>query len=238
MEIAKLHPWPQDYVAAVKLQRSLAARVSLRAIAGSTYRLVAGADVSSVRAQGKLWAAVVVLRFPELEIVEEAFAASETEFPYIPGLLSYREVPALLAAFRKLKSTPDIVICDGQGLAHPRFFGLACHLGLWLNLPTIGCAKSRLVGDALEPGANAGDWQPLRYESRQVGAVLRTKARCKPVFVSPGNYMDTSTACQVVLSCCQKARLPEPTRLAHLAVNRYRLNDGAADRERPSIEAT
>lgn len=224
MRIPDLHPWPQDYQEALELQRSLSACVSLKAMRGESYSLVAGADVSSVRARGQLWAAVVVLKLPNLEMIEESYATLDTEFPYIPGLLSFREAPVLVEAMRKLEREPDVVICDGQGLAHPRRLGLACHLGLWLGLPTIGCAKSRLVGEAPEPGPNPGDWQPLKYKNGTVGAVLRTRAGSKPVFVSPGHLMDAPTARQVVLSCCRGTRLPEPTRQAHLAVNRYRLN--------------
>ncbi|HDH56991.1 MAG TPA: endonuclease V [Bacteroidetes bacterium] len=229
MNIPNLHAWPKDYRSATELQRSLSERISLTAIEDKDYSLVAGADVSGVFARGRLWAAVVVLKLPGFEVIEESYATVNVEFPYIPGLLSFRELPVMLEAMRKLNSVPDVVICDGQGLAHPRFFGLACHLGLWLNLPTVGCAKSRLVGEASEPGPNPGNWRSLRYKDRNVGAVLRTRNKSKPVFVSPGHLMDIRTARRIVRSCCQRARLPEPTRLAHLAVNRYRLNDQGVD---------
>ncbi len=225
MEIADLHPWPSSYQTALELQNLLAPQVSLVSIK-KEYSLVAGVDVSSVRARGRLWAAVVVLSLPDFEIMEEVFATQATEFPYVPGFLSFREIPVLIEAMRKLQVIPDAVICDGQGLAHPRFFGLACHLGLWLNLPAIGCAKSRLVGEACEPGSNPGDWKHIQFKGRTVGTVLRTRVRSKPVYVSPGHQIDVHTAREIVFSCCRGKRLPEPTRLAHLAVNRFRLNSG------------
>lgn len=222
MDIEDLHSWPSNYESALKLQRELANRVSLVSTLNKNYRLVAGADVSSVRSQGRLWAVVVILKLPEMEIIERAFASRLTEFPYIPGLLSFREAPVLIEAMKKIKTVPDAVICDGQGLAHPRSFGLACHLGLWLNLPTIGCAKSRLVGEAPEPGSNPGDWKMITHNGRDVGTILRTRKRSKPVFVSPGHKIDIQTARDVVAACIRGSRLPEPTRLAHLIVNEYR----------------
>ena len=229
MDIPELHAWPKDYRSAIEIQQKLSEKISLTVGGDKNYTLVAGADVSGVFWRSRLWAAVVVLKLPDFEIVGESFATENGDFPYIPGLLSFRELPVILRAMRKLNLVPDVVICDGQGLAHPRFFGLACHLGLWLNLPTVGCAKSRLVGEASEPGHNPGNWRSIWYKDRKVGAVLRTKKKSKPVFVSPGHLMDIRTARQIVRSCCLRARLPEPTRLAHLAVNRYRLNDHSVD---------
>ncbi len=222
MEIPELHPWPKSYHEAITLQESLAGRIILKAPKGNRIIRVAGLDVSSISSRGIIWAAVVILKLPEMVKVEEAFASMETDFPYIPGLLSFRELPVVIAALRKLKQIPDALICDGQGLAHPRFFGLACHLGLWLNLPTAGCAKSRLVGEAPEPGLQAGKYQPIRYKHRIVGSLLRTRIGVKPVYVSPGHLMDVAGARRLVLTCCQGRRLPEPTRLAHQAVNRAR----------------
>ncbi len=222
MNIANLHAWPQNLAEAVALQKRLAKRIVLQPIESSQFHLVAGVDVSSTWRGNELWAAVVVLQMPKLEIREEAFATGVAPFPYVPGLLSFREIPVILAALKKLKMTPEVIICDGQGLAHPRFLGLAAHLGLWVNLPTVGCAKSRLVGEYRQPGREKGNWEPLLYGEREVGVVLRSKAHCRPVYVSPGHLMDIERARQLVLDCCVKARLPEPTRLAHLAVNRYR----------------
>jgi deoxyribonuclease V len=222
MHIPNLHPWNYSPTEAVRLQQELAEQVRLQPPPGKTYRLIAGADVSATRASRFLWAAVIVLRLPDFEVVEEAFARQEAGFPYVPGLLSFREIPAVVAAMRQLSCLPDAVLCDGQGLAHPRFLGLACHLGLWLNLPTIGCAKTRLVGKAEEPGALVGSRSPLHYQDRIVGSVLRTRAGSRPLFVSPGHLMDLDLAVEITLSCCRRGRLPEPTRLAHLAVNRFR----------------
>jgi deoxyribonuclease V len=222
LDIQILHEWPADYHGAVAQQKTLASRIVLKANLANPLSLVAGADVSGVASRGRIWAAVIVVEMPGFRLVEETFASTQVDFPYIPGLLSFRELPVVLEAFRQLDTTPDLVICDGQGLAHPRLFGLACHLGLWLNLPTIGCAKSRLVGEAQEPGWEAGHSAPLYYQGRMVGNVVRTRSGVKPVYVSPGHLMDLDTAPGIVLQCCDGKRLPEPTRLAHIAVNRYR----------------
>jgi deoxyribonuclease V len=151
----------------------------------------------------------------------------EVSFPYVPGLLSFREVPALLDALGQLRQTPDVVMLDGQGVAHPRRFGLACHLGLWLNLPCVGCAKSWLVGDYGEPGPNAGDANPLTLCGEEVGAVVRSATGAKPVFVSPGHKIDVASAVAVVRATLSGYRHPAPTRAAHVAANRLRA--GAID---------
>jgi deoxyribonuclease V len=222
VDFAQLHDWPIDYRRAVELQEKFAYRLKLRPLPLERIRTVAGLDVTAVRNDRRLWAAVVILRFDTLQIIEEAYARDTAEFPYIPGLLSFRELPVVLKALRKMQTVPDVIICDGQGLAHPRFFGLACHLGVWLNLPTIGCAKSRLVGQADDPGERRGDFSPLRYQNRTVGSVLRTRDGVKPVFVSPGHLTDLSSSREIVLACGQGRRLPEPTRLAHHAVTAFR----------------
>jgi deoxyribonuclease V len=222
MNIPDLHPWIKDPRRAVELQLELAGRVSLEPERGREYRLIAGADVSSILYSDRLWAAVVILRLPDFELVEEAFAQGRAGFPYVPGLLSFREIPVLLEAFRQLRTIPDVVLCDGQGIAHPRFLGLASHLGLWLDLPTVGCAKSRLVGEGPEPGSRPGDRSLLSFRGRLVGAALRTRPRSKPLYVSPGHRLDLPGALELVTACLLKARLPEPTRLAHLEVNRFR----------------
>ncbi|TKJ36837.1 endonuclease V [candidate division LCP-89 bacterium B3_LCP] len=224
MKIAELHSWPNDHKAALQIQKDLSSEIITRAESSIKPRIVVGVDVSSVRGNTRLWAAVVAIHLPELKIVEEAFATIEAGYPYIPGLLSFREIPVLIEAMRNLTSKPDLVICDGQGIAHPRFFGLASHLGLWLNVPTIGCAKSLLVGEAAEPGIHAGDWQPLKYKNRTVGGILRTRKGCKPMYVSPGHMIDVDRSISLVQATNKGYRLPEPTRLAHLAVTRYRLS--------------
>jgi deoxyribonuclease V len=157
-----------------------------------------------------------------MEEVEEAGLQMPCSFPYVPGLLSFREGPAVVEAFRRLGTRPDAVIFDGQGFAHPRRIGLASHMGLWLGLPTVGCAKSRLVGEHDEPGREKGERVPLHDEGEQIGVVLRSRTDVRPVFVSPGHLADLDTSTDLVLRCCLRYRLPEPTRRAHLAVGRLK----------------
>jgi deoxyribonuclease V len=152
-----------------------------------------------------------------MEVLEVRTSALQVAFPYVPGLLSFRELPALLPALQALGRQPDLIFVDGQGLAHPRSFGLASHLGVLTGIPTIGCAKSRLVGEAAEPGPEVGDWEPLLYRERTVGAVLRTRRGVKPLYISVGHLVDLSTALRMVLGCLRGVRLPEPQRKAHLA---------------------
>jgi deoxyribonuclease V len=218
---APLHTWDLSPGDAVELQRRLVRRVDLRPISGNV-RIVAGADMAFDKPRGLAFASVVVMSFPDLEVIEESGAAGPLAFPYVPGLLSFREGPGLLAAFDKLDSRPDAVILDGQGIAHPRRLGLAAHIGLWLGIPTIGCAKSRLCGEHREPGRRKGDATPLMDGPEQIGVVLRTRTGVKPVFVSPGHLADLEGSARLVLECCTRYRLPEPTRLAHGAVGRLK----------------
>lgn len=184
-------------------------------------RLVAGADLAYRSDGGLAWAAVVLLTVPDGRLVESASAAGPLRFPYVPGYLSFREGPLLRAAFRRLRARPDLCLFDGQGLAHPRRFGLACHLGVLLDLPSVGCAKSLLVGEYEEPGPDRGDWSPLRLDGRRVGAVVRTREGVKPIFVSPGHRIGISQSVRWVLAC-SRFRVPEPIRLAEQLVNRLR----------------
>ena len=161
-------------------------------------------------------AAVVVLAFPSMTLIEQTVADYEVTFPYLPGLFSFREMPGVLAALQRLQTQPNLIIVDGQGYAHPRRFGLACHLGLYLNLPTIGCAKKRLVGHFDTPGQQPGDYSFLLDEGEMVGAVLRTVSKVKPVFVSVGHKVDLITAVDIVQQCTRGYRLPEPTRQADI----------------------
>ena len=222
MKIQDLHSFDVTYREAPALQEALREKLILRDISPLATNIVAGADVSYARNSDLFFAAVVLLSFPEMQIVEESYATRKTSFPYIPGLLSFREGPALLEAFARLRRVPDVVIFDGQGIAHPRGIGLAAHLGLFLNIPTIGCAKSRLWGQHTDVGDMAGDSVPLTNNGETIGAVVRTRTKVKPVFVSPGNCISLERAVAVVLSCCRGCRLPEPVRKAHLAVNRVR----------------
>jgi deoxyribonuclease V len=181
-------------------------------------RLVAGCDCAI--AGDRICAAVLIFAVPGLNVVDAAEAVVPTRFPYVPGLLSFRELPALLAAFARLRTRPDAILCDGQGIAHPRRFGLACHLGVLLDLPTIGCAKSRLTGEHDEPGQHRGDHVPLRDGREVIGTVLRTRDRVRPLFISVGHRMTQRDAETLVLHCGDGYRLPEPTRQADAAVGR------------------
>jgi len=222
MKITELHKWDLGYGDAVALQKELAARQRTCPADVSAIRHVAGADVSYGRSDKNAVAAVVVLDLPGLNVVETAVASARLTFPYIPGLLSFREAPAVLEAFRRIRTRVDAVILDGHGLAHPRRFGLACHIGLWLDMVSVGCAKKKLVGDYEPVPSSAGSRQPLVHKGETVGCVLRSRDSVEPVFVSPGHLTDVTTATEIVERCLGRYRLPEPTRLAHLEVNRAR----------------
>jgi deoxyribonuclease V len=206
------HGWDVSPEEAVAIQQRLRSRVqTTNGFALESVRTVAGVD-ASYREGGR--AAVVVLSYPEMEPLEEVVASRETVFPYVPGLLSFREAPQVLDALAKLRTRPDLLIFDGQGIAHPRRLGLAAHLGVYLDMPSIGCAKSRLTGRYVEPGPNPGDRSPLLDHGEVIGTVLRTKPRTNPLFVSVGHKIDLETAVEVVLRSVRGYRLPEPTRLA------------------------
>lgn len=215
------HRWDLSYKAAVALQRRLAQRVSLKSAVGRL-RLVAGVDVSYSPGDESMYAGAVVLDARDWSLVEKQGAVRRTKFPYIPGLLSFREAPAILSALKKLKTQPDCIIADGQGIAHPRGLGIASHLGLILNMPVVGCAKSRLVGEYATVGRKRGSCASLKYKGRTIGRVLRTREGVKPVFASPGHMVSIPRAAQIVLRCCDRYRLPEPTRQAHHFVNELR----------------
>jgi len=223
MEIPSLHSWDLTPTEAVALQRKLAGKIDTRRPL-TDCELVAGADVSYNRFSPVFYAAVVVVRAGDGAIVETQSAVRESPFPYVPGLLSFREGPVLLEVFAKLKIRPDAVMFDAAGFAHPRRFGLACHLGLWLDLPSIGCAKSILVGKAKSPGKKPGSLAPLKVGKEVIGTALRTKHDIKPVYVSVGHKIDLASAVRLTLACCRGYRVPEPTRQAHLHVNVLRRN--------------
>jgi deoxyribonuclease V len=215
------HDWDLAIPEARALQEKLRGRVIERD-AGRAPGLVAGADISFDRSSPELHAAVVVLDTESLEVVEIAGVQASARFPYVPGYLSFREIPPLLEAFARLETVPDLIICDGQGRAHPRRFGLACHLGVLLDLPTLGCAKSRLIGDYREPGLRRGAHTQLRDGGEVIGEVVRTRSGVKPVFVSVGHRITLETARRTVLRLAARYRLPEPVRAAHREVNRLR----------------
>lgn len=221
MRIHALHRWPSTPKAAITLQKRLAPQVRLARVTRAV-RLFAGADVAFSADGGQVIAGVVVWDRKTHSVVEQCLARAPCRFPYVPGLLSFRELPGVLAAMRKLKIVPDVVLCDAQGLAHPRRLGLACHLGLWLELPTVGCAKSRLCGNYDDPAAFKGSYTKLWHNGERVGSVLRTRERVKPLFVSPGHLCDHNAAVRLTLAATTRYRLPEPTRLAHQLVTRER----------------
>ena len=225
MKVERLHSWQLSIAQALDTQRRLAAQVS-RSGEVTAPRFIAGVDISVSKAQGIAIGAVVVLNYPELRVVETKVANGKLDFPYIPGLLSFRESPLTLAACERLTITPDLILVDGQGIAHPRRIGLASHLGLFLNTPTIGCAKSLLCGRHEVPGEKPGSYAEVVDSDETIGVALRTKLGTKPVYVSIGHKVDLQTAIYWVLECCRGYRIPEPTRLAHLAAG------GNLDRER------
>lgn len=221
MEIKTRHRWDLSTSEARALQIELAGQVDTTRPLGG-WETVAAADVSFDKFAPELYAAVVVCRAKTFEVIERVGAAGPATFPYVPGLLSFREAPALIEAFRKLKTRPDVVLCDGQGLAHPRRLGIACHLGLWLDLPTVGCGKSLLCGDYDAPGPKRGDRSPLTLQGDVIGAVVRTRDRVSPVFASPGHLCDLDGAVRLILETAIKYRLPAPTRMVHDYVNAIR----------------
>jgi deoxyribonuclease V len=221
MKVSGLHGLDLSPPEARRLQQELASRV----VAGpalnlSGVRFVAGADVST---QGNMaYATVVALDFPGLSPVEVQGYEAPLRFPYVPGLLSFRELPSVVGALEKIETEVDALVLDAQGLAHPRRMGLASHLGIFLDVPTVGCAKSPLVGSFEEPGREKGSATDLVHRGEVVGRVLRTRDGVSPVYVSVGNGIDLGSSVELVLACCTKYRLPETTRQAHNAANRLR----------------
>ncbi len=221
-----MHSWQVSTTQALEIQQRLATQVS-KTNGVTAPRFIAGVDISAGRGTGMATGAVVVLQYPELSVVETKIARGKLNFPYIPGLLSFRESPLTLAACQQLTITPDLILVDGQGIAHPRRLGLAAHLGLFLKIPTIGCAKSLLCGRHQAPGTEPGSYAELADRGEVIGAVLRTKPGVKPVYVSIGHRVDLPAAIYWVMQCCHGYRLPEPTRLAHLAAGGNRQPSGS-----------
>ncbi len=219
MKYLKLHTWNVDYKKAVEIQERLKKSIILKD-STKNCKLIAGADVSYTKGSEIFYASVVVFNLQTMERVEEVTASGKVDFPYIPGLLSFRESPILLKAFAKIKSEPDVIILDAQGIAHPRGIGLASHIGLLLDKSSIGCAKTRLIGEYNEVGGEAGCHSQLTVKGEIVGAVLRTRKNVKPVFVSPGHKIDLNTSIDLVLKTCRGYRLPEPVRQAHKLVKK------------------
>ena len=216
------HAWNLTPKEAIALQQRLRRRVVTEDRFG-TIRHVAGVDVGFEADGAVTRAAVVVLAFPALTPVDQAIARLPTRFPYVPGLLSFREIPAILAALKKLKTRPDLLLVDGHGLAHPRRFGIACHLGLYTDFPAIGVAKSLLVGEHRAVPRTRGRWTPLINAGDTIGAVLRSRAGVKPIYVSPGHRVSLESAVELVMACVKRYRLPETTRCAHSLASHGRL---------------
>jgi deoxyribonuclease V len=223
MRIGALHGWDVDQAEARRVQQRLASMV-IRRDSFRSVESVCGVDVRFTG--GFAMAACVVMSFPGLQVLEKRVSAAPVGFPYIPGLLAFREIPALIPALKAVRSDPDLIMADGQGIAHPHRCGLASHLGILLGRPSIGCAKSRLIGHHMEPGSDRGKWEYLRDGEEIIGAVVRTRASVKPLYISIGHRVALDSACRYVLACCRGFRIPEPIRAAHrLAVSlvlRYR----------------
>jgi deoxyribonuclease V len=231
--IAKLHNWNLTPEEAVHVQTDLRSRLIL-AWDNRPVATIAGVDVSVKTETAR--AAIVVLRYPELTPLEAVTADAPLVFPYIPGLLSFREGPAVLAAWHQLQNKPDLLMFDGQGIAHPRGIGIASQMGLWLERPTIGVAKSRLYGRHAEVGPQRGDRADLLGKNGQViGTVLRTREKTNLLFISPGHLMDVKHAVEFVLACCTTYRLPEPTRWAHNVAGGEKISGQSKDSNQPRL---
>ena len=216
-----LHPWDVSTREAIAIQQDLRNKIQLTPLQ-EPITFIAGADISFNRGSNVFYAGFVVFRYPNMKLCGHSLVVSESTFPYVPGLLSFRELPALLAAWNQMPLQPDVVLMDGHGIAHPRRLGLASHFGLWVNKPTIGCAKRLLVGIHGTLGQTAGSDALIYDRDETIGVALRTRDRIKPVYVSAGNLLTLNDALRITRQCAGKHRLPEPTRRAHLLVNQLR----------------
>jgi deoxyribonuclease V len=226
MKAKTLHPWQVTTHEAIAIQKRLRAQVITENTLGEV-RYIAGADIATSKDSPRAYAGVVVLSYPGLEVVEERGLADEVTFPYIPGLLAFREGPPLIKVFEQLTIEPDVIVFDGQGLAHPRGMGIATHMGLVFDKPSIGCAKSLLYGRYREPDLEKGAWAELRDpQGHIIGAVLRSKPKTTPIFVSIGHRLDLPAAVRILIECARGVRIPEPTRLAHNLVTQLSRGGG------------
>ncbi len=214
MQTQALHPWHVTPAHARIIQDELAAEVECEDRFGPV-KHVAGVDIGFEHGGSTIRAALVILSFPNLALVERVIVRQPTAFPYVPGLLSFREVPALLQALDRVHNEPDLILCDGQGIAHPRRFGLASHLGVLTDRPTVGVAKHRLIGQNIDPHQQRGAWEPIRHQGEILGAALRSRVGSQPIFVSTGHRISLPSAIDMVLACAPHYRLPETTRQAH-----------------------
>jgi deoxyribonuclease V len=223
------HAWNVSVAEATQIQNELRSKIALVPLA-KTPKTIAGADISYNRFSDDFFACVVVLSLPDLEEVERVFAKGIATFPYVPGYLSFREIPTLLNAFKKLRTKPDVIMTDGQGIAHPRRMGIAAHLGLLLDIPTFGCAKHRLFGVGKEPGTERGSFSVLLdpKNNEEVGAFVRTKDKVAPIIVSAGHRITLEESIKLALETSRGYRIPEPTRIAHNLVNGFRRGEISA----------
>jgi deoxyribonuclease V len=223
MKINFLHDWEVTLRDAREIQNNLSKKIQIDiSLNINKIKIIAAADISFNRLSKMLYAALVLVRFSDLQPIKIYKHKEEAFFPYIPGYLSFREAPPIISLFKHLSTIPDILLCDGQGLAHPRGFGLASHLGLFLDIPTIGCAKSILVGQCEEPPTHKGSYSDLIYNNKLVGVALRTRKGVKPIYISIGHKLRLGDAIKIIMHCCPRYRIPEPIRLAHSVVNEFR----------------
>ncbi|MGO9314957.1 MAG: endonuclease V [Syntrophobacteraceae bacterium] len=215
------HDWSLSPKEAIALQKRLAAEVRIQPLA-TRLKSIGAADISYCRHTGRLIAVILSFKWPSLDLIESVHHICKADFPYVPGLLSFREVPPLIEAYRKLAQKPDVLLCDGQGIAHPRKLGFAAHLGLCLGIPTVGCAKSRLCGDHERLTLRKGRSVPLLLNGEQVGLVFCSRDGVKPIYISPGHLSDIASSKRLVSRCLRTYRIPEPLRLAHIDANRIR----------------
>lgn len=227
MEVYHKHPWRISINEAREVQTKLRSHVLLNenGLPLKSIQTIAAADISYSLRDKNLFAAVVIFSFPELELITAKAGKSIANFPYIPGYLSFREIPALISIFEELDENVDVILCDGHGIAHPRRFGIASHIGVILDKPSIGCAKSRLIGSYEEPPNEKGEYSNLYDGNEKIGIVLRTRNNVKPLFISPGNRLNFDDCRTIVLNCLTRYRIPEPLRFAHQYVNRIRMEN-------------
>jgi len=225
------HSWNLSPKEAIALQKALAAQVRIEPLP-TRLKIIGAADISYSKNSNLLIAVIVSFRWPGLDLLESVHHVCRAAFPYVPGLLSFREVPPLIEAYRKIKQKPDVLLCDGQGIAHPRKFGFAAHLGLYLGIPTVGCAKSRLCGTHDSLPLRKGSSKPLLLNGETIGLAFCSKDGVKPIYISPGHLADIPSSKRLISGCLRRYRIPEPLRLAHIEANRLRTSGGAESAEK------
>lgn len=226
MEIHRKHPWRISINEAREIQTKMRSRVNLKSsIQLRSIKTIAAADISYSLRSKNLFAAVVLFSFPELKLITAKALKFKANFPYVPGYLSFREIPALIPIFEELKENVDVILCDGHGIAHPRRFGIACHIGVILDKPSIGCAKSRMIGSYTETSSEKGKYSNFSDGDEKIGIVLRTRKNFKPLFISPGHKLNFNDCRTIFLNCLSRYRIPEPLRFAHQYVNGIRMEN-------------